>query len=135
MLGRAFQIQDDLLDVIADEQIFGKNIGSDLQENKKTFLMLHSLQIAGGEDREFLKSILREKNISRQKVDKAIHLFAEIGTIDAARNRVQQELNEAKEALSIIADSPSRKHLIQILNILVNRNEISILKNHMEEKL
>ncbi|NIA31804.1 MAG: polyprenyl synthetase family protein [Actinobacteria bacterium] len=122
LLGRAFQVQDDLLDVIADERILGKNVGSDLQENKKTFLILHALQNANGANRRFLKEILSEKNISRQKVEQAIHLFAEMGTIDAAKSRVRHELEEAKEALSIISDSPAREYLSHFLKILLNRN-------------
>lgn len=122
LLGRAFQIQDDLLDVIADEQILGKNVGSDLQENKKTFLILHALQNAHGADREFLKKISGQKNISPQNVDKAIRLFAEMGTIDAARKQVHQELGEAKRALSVIPESPAREYLNQFLTILANRN-------------
>ena len=43
-IGRAFQIQDDLLDIIADEKEFGKTIGSDLVEGKKTFLLLEALR-------------------------------------------------------------------------------------------
>ncbi len=122
LLGRAFQIQDDLLDVIADEQILGKNVGSDLKENKKTFLILHALQNANGVEREFFQDISRKKNISHQKVDQAIRLFAETGTIDAARSQVRHELEEAKEALSIIPASPAREYLSQFLNILSNRN-------------
>lgn len=122
LLGRAFQIQDDLLDVIADEQIFGKNVGSDLKENKKTFLILHALQNANGAEREFFQDISSEKNISRQKVEQAIRLFAEIGTIDAARSRVRHELEEAKDALSIIPENPAREYLSQFLKIISNRN-------------
>lgn len=122
LLGRAFQVQDDLLDVIADERVLGKNVGSDLQENKKTFLILHALQNAKGTNREFLKKILSEENISRQKVEQAIHLFVEMGTIDAAKSRVRYELEEARKALSILPDGPARDYLNHFLKILSNRN-------------
>ncbi len=53
-LGIAFQIQDDLLDIIADENEFGKRIGGDLVEGKKTFLFLEALEKSKGEDRKKL---------------------------------------------------------------------------------
>ena len=43
-IGLAFQIQDDLLDIFADEKKFGKNIGGDLREGKKTYLLLKALE-------------------------------------------------------------------------------------------
>ncbi len=51
-LGIAFQIQDDLLDISADEKKFGKTIGGDLVEGKKTFLFLEALEKSKGEDRK-----------------------------------------------------------------------------------
>ena len=53
-LGIAFQIQDDLLDISADEKEFGKTIGGDLVEGKKTFLFLEALEKSKGEDRKKL---------------------------------------------------------------------------------
>ena len=46
LIGRAFQITDDILDVVGDSKILGKNVGSDERENKVTFVSLYGLQKA-----------------------------------------------------------------------------------------
>lgn len=53
-LGLAFQLQDDLLDVYGDPKVFGKTIGGDIMNNKKTFLLINALRLAKGEDKEEL---------------------------------------------------------------------------------
>ena len=54
-LGLAFQLQDDLLDVYGDPKVFGKTIGGDIMNNKKTFLLINALRLAKGEDKEELE--------------------------------------------------------------------------------
>ena len=53
-LGLAFQLQDDLLDVYADQEKFGKRIGGDIIANKKTFLLINALDRAKSGDKEVL---------------------------------------------------------------------------------
>lgn len=60
-LGIAFQLQDDFLDTFGDEETFGKQIGGDIIENKKTFLYLKALELADDEDREILSEFYRQK--------------------------------------------------------------------------
>lgn len=57
-LGLAFQIQDDLLDVYGDEKTFGKPIGGDIVNAKKTLLLLYTLEQLQGEDLKRLQEIL-----------------------------------------------------------------------------
>src|SRR3546814_17558310 len=63
-LGIAFQLQDDLLDVFGDSAKFGKQIGGDILENKKTFLLLKALELANEEDR---LEILDRKRVVKGK--------------------------------------------------------------------
>lgn len=60
-LGLAFQLQDDFLDTFGDEETFGKQIGGDIIENKKTFLYLKALELASTEDRERLSYFYSQK--------------------------------------------------------------------------
>jgi geranylgeranyl diphosphate synthase, type II len=53
-LGLAFQIQDDYLDVYASQEIFGKTVGGDIAENKKTYLLIKALEIAEGDNKNIL---------------------------------------------------------------------------------
>jgi geranylgeranyl diphosphate synthase type II len=60
-LGLAFQLQDDYLDTFGDPETFGKQIGGDIIENKKTFLYLKTLEVADKETRKKLKYFYRKK--------------------------------------------------------------------------
>ena len=57
-LGIAFQITDDYLDVYADPNVFGKNIGGDITNNKKSWLLVKTMKEAVGEDKDELNAIL-----------------------------------------------------------------------------
>jgi len=57
-LGIAFQIQDDYLDAFGDPSKFGKQVGGDIQSNKKTFLLIHALATAKGTDLDELKNLI-----------------------------------------------------------------------------
>jgi len=58
-LGRAFQLQDDLLDVVAEDRAFGKTLGGDIVEGKRTYLLLTAVARARGADRKVLLRVLR----------------------------------------------------------------------------
>jgi len=76
-IGIAFQVQDDLLDIIADENKFGKRIGSDLIEGKKTYLFIKALEKARGEDRKLLSKVVDNKGIGINQVKKYKELYEE----------------------------------------------------------
>lgn len=50
-MGLAFQLRDDYLDVYGDARLFGKNIGGDILNNKKTYMLINALRLAHGNDR------------------------------------------------------------------------------------
>jgi geranylgeranyl diphosphate synthase type II len=88
LVGQAFQVQDDLLDVIADEKKFGKTIGGDIVEGKKTFLLLTALQRAKGEDKKVLQRIVQNSGASRKVVDRVRRIFHSTGAVDAAQEQI-----------------------------------------------
>lgn len=71
-LGIAFQLQDDLLDVFADQDKFGKKIGGDIVSNKKTFLLLKALELAGPADRKLIEGWIRQPEFDPEEKVKAI---------------------------------------------------------------
>ena len=84
LIGLAFQIQDDYLDVVSEEENLGKPVGSDIVEGKMTLMVVHALSNASNEDKEELISILKDGEDT--DVERAIELFEKYGSINYARD-------------------------------------------------
>jgi geranylgeranyl diphosphate synthase type II len=74
-VGIAFQILDDVLDVYADNQLFGKQIGGDIISNKKTFLLLKAFELANKEQLNLLNELLQNKEIQNSKKVEQVKLL------------------------------------------------------------
>lgn len=116
-LGRAFQIQDDLLDLVADHADWGKQIGGDLQEAKKTFLLLQALESTGGEDRAWFARIAGGEGLPADQVGEARRRMERAGVLDAARAAVVAHSGQALACLKRLAPSTGR----DVLATLVRR--------------
>ena len=121
LVGQAFQIQDDLLDVIADEKKFGKTIGGDIVEGKKTFLLITALQRAKGDDKRMLQRIVRDGGTSRRSVDKVRRIFYATGAVNAAQEQISVDIAGAKEKLRLLRESESVRMLAWFTDMLLNR--------------
>ena len=120
-LGIAFQIQDDLLDISADEKKFGKTIGGDLVEGKKTFLFLEALEKSRGEDRKQLIKIIERKGIRRNQVLKYKHLYEKLGVLDDARKQIQVYTKKALNSIKIL-DKENYDIFLWLADSLINRS-------------
>lgn len=74
-LGLAFQLQDDYLDTFGDQAVFGKQIGGDIIENKKTFLYLKALEVCNNDDKIALLSLYNTTKSNENKVTDVTALF------------------------------------------------------------
>ena len=78
-LGLGFQLQDDLLDVFGDEEKFGKEIGGDIVSNKKTFLYLKAIELAGPTELSALKNCFSAQEIpSMQKINRVREIYSRL---------------------------------------------------------
>ncbi len=102
-IGIAFQLQDDYLDVYGDTASFGKSIGGDIVNNKKTFLLLRALQEAEGSLEEELKGWLKitEEN-SYEKVNAVRVIYDKLNIREFSQNLMNDYFNKAIGALEII---------------------------------
>ena len=119
LIGLAFQIQDDYLDLASDEETLGKPIGSDIAKGKMTIIAIKGL--ASDESGELLE-ILKNDNNSQDDIDKAIHLLKEYGAINFAHDLALEFVMKAKEVLEILDDSSSKQTLIDIADFVLERN-------------
>ena len=89
-MGLAFQIQDDYLDTFGDPEKFGKSVGGDIRQNKKTYLLQRALELAEGEDRTSLHNWLQNEDRPDEKVAEVTALYRKLGVDKEARQRQQQ---------------------------------------------
>lgn len=119
-LGIAFQIQDDLLDISADEKEFGKTIGGDLIEGKKTFLFLEALEKSSGEDRKKLLNVIERKGIRRNQVPTYKMIYEKLGVLDDARREIKAYTKKALKSVALL-DSENKKILKWLADSLIHR--------------
>lgn len=122
MIGTAFQIQDDYLDVISDEKDLGKPVGSDIAKGKMTLMVVKALAESEGEDHERLLEILKDDNCSQDMVDEAIDLFNKYGSIEYAHNLALENVDGAKKVLEILPDSEAKAMLIALADFVIDRS-------------
>jgi geranylgeranyl diphosphate synthase type II len=121
-LGRAFQVQDDLLDVVAEARVFGKSPGGDIVEGKKTFLLLKACQRARGNDAALLRKVTSgDKQRNQDLVNSIFRVYARLGVIDAARNQIATETREATRALAKLPKNRGTLMLDWLSGMLLSR--------------
>lgn len=121
-IGRAFQIQDDWLDVVADPDKFGKRVAGDIYECKKTYLMILTLERSNKDQRKWLRGCLRDKPLQDKDVESVIELFRELGVIESARSRMEKLYDSAEQSLEIFGDSEDKRDLTQLIRTLKKRD-------------
>ena len=122
-LGLAFQIQDDLLDIYGDADIFGKKTGSDILNNKKTYLLVTALRQAKGEEKKHLNELLTLKNIEpNEKVRKVVEIYQHLNIRKQTEKHIAEYFEKALASLDNVEVDPNRKLILQeFAHKLLNR--------------
>ena len=119
LIGLAFQIQDDYLDLASDEETLGKPIGSDIGKGKMTIIAIKGL---ASDDSGRLLEILKVDGNSQDEIDEAIQILTNCGAIEYARNLALESVDKAKEVLEILDDSSSKQVLKDIADFVLERS-------------
>ena len=120
-LGIAFQVQDDYLDAFGDSEKFGKQIGGDIMANKKTFLLIHSLEVASPEIKKELFQIM-ETNPS-DKVEKIKAIMKSLHADEWVNELKEIYFQKAFQYLDKISVSSERKEpLRNLAQFLIQRD-------------
>ncbi|MFP4844248.1 polyprenyl synthetase family protein [Winogradskyella sp. PE311] len=114
-LGIAFQLQDDYLDAFGNPETFGKQVGGDILENKKTYLYLKTLELGSSEIQSSLVSFINDNSIeSDKKVESVKLLFNKSGASEATKNAVKQYTDKAFKVLEQLHISDEKKHVLKL---------------------
>ncbi len=113
-LGLAFQLQDDYLDAFGNPETFGKQVGGDIIENKKTFLYLKSLAFATQDQAEQMMHLFSiQPNDNSEKINSIKTIFDETGASEATRNAIHDYTFKAFETLEKLNISVEKKAMLR----------------------
>ncbi len=123
-LGTAFQLQDDYLDAFGDPETFGKQVGGDIIENKKTYLYLKAIQFAEADEKEQLLHLFSiHPSDNSEKINSVKELFNQTGASDATQKAIQNYTFKAFETLEKMNISNDKKVMLRAFGEnLMNRN-------------
>ena len=113
LIGLAFQLQDDMLDVYADSNVFGKNIGGDIVVNKKTFMLIKALELAGNERQTLIEWINKKKFDKQEKIKAVKDIYDKLNIKEICQQKVNQFFNLAMKQLDHVNVPEERKQVLR----------------------
>jgi geranylgeranyl diphosphate synthase, type II len=124
-IGLAFQLKDDLLDVYGNEATFGKKIGGDILCNKKTFLLIHALEMANGEIKEELLRWLKiEDYRADDKIIAVTNIYNILGVKKICEDKMSFFYEKAVANLNeLVVDDNKKQELRKLAQKLMSRND------------
>ncbi len=124
-MGIAFQLQDDILDTFGNPETFGKQVGGDIIQNKKTFLLLKAFELANLEQQKVLNDWLSKKEFKNtEKVEFVKNIFNQINVRKIAENEMERYFQKAIEAVHQLSIVDEKKNqLIAFAEALMKREK------------
>lgn len=121
-IGLAFQLKDDLLDVYGDKAVFGKKIGGDIRENKKTYLYLRALEDADEISRKELLRLFSSTDFDEEEKFQAVSaIFNKLKIKEKTENKIEELVQRAFIELDKIQISDSKKKIFKDLAVELSR--------------
>lgn len=119
-LGVAFQIADDLLDVVGNEQVTGKSLGTDLQKQKLTLPLIYLLAQATPQEASHIRELLAQPNSETRP---ALQPYLDrYGAIPYARTRANELIVVARQRLAVLPDTPAKQLLEEMADFTTSRS-------------
>ncbi len=120
-LGRAFQIQDDLLDILSPEELSGKPFGSDIIQGKKTYLVIRAFKRANRSERALLDSVLGNADARHDEIVRIKELFNALGVLEDAQQTVRRYLEQMQAQVANLRSTDARAFLRELPQRLLSR--------------
>ncbi len=121
-IGLAFQLIDDLLDYKADEKKLGKPVCNDLREGKVTYPLLSVLSEMTQEEKEFVKSVIRDINPDKKHIEQVRNLVKEKGGFERTFEKAKELVEEAVNELDNFPGNEYLNHLENLAKYIVERD-------------
>ena len=125
-MGMSFQLQDDILDLYSDVEVFGKRHGGDIADNKKTYLYLKALELANEKDRKRLEYLftLRIDHDEEEKIEEVQAIYDRLHVKEAVEQVMLDFDRKAIESLAAVSLSEEKKkHLRAYAELLSGRKK------------
>jgi octaprenyl-diphosphate synthase len=119
-VGVAFQITDDLLDLVGEQDKTGKPAGNDLDRDKLTLPLIHLLKTAGEAEKQKVKQILSQQNGDSGRMELVARLNT-CGSIEYAKKRAEEFVGQAITAIAGVGDDKSNKSLVETARFITSR--------------
>jgi len=124
-IGVAFQIQDDILDIVLEgkeREKFGKSFGNDIKEGKRTLMVIYTLKKAQKKDKKRLLEILNKHTQDVKEINEAISIMKKYKAIAYAQKKAREIIDEAwLELDQAISDSKAKHLLKEMVYFLIER--------------
>jgi len=120
-LGIAFQLMDDTLDYVSEEETLGKAIGKDLEEGKITLPLIHTLQVCSPAEKDRLNRIIKSQDRQEDDLQFALKVIHERGGVEYTMNRAEGFVEESKSFLASFPLSREKEALAAIADYTVKR--------------
>lgn len=121
--GFAFQMADDILDYMAEEKVFGKNLGKDLEEGKITLPLIYLLRDSDDRETARIKEIIKAESITETDLADVQEMFNKHRSIEKSYGKAGALINEAKAELDIFGDSMEKNSLLTIADYVLTRKK------------
>ena len=123
-IGPAFQIRDDVLNIIGEGRKYGKEIGGDIKEGKRTIIIIHCLNTCKSDERKKILDILKKsrEQVSVSDVKLVIKLMKKYNSIEFAQQKAEELASQAKQVLKKIRNRELAVALTELADFISKRD-------------
>ena len=123
-IGMAFQITDDILDIVGKEEVIGKPTFMDFKHSALTLPMIYALKNSQSHETENLKNVIRGNRTDKESINAAKNYLLTCGAVDKALELAKHYIDEGIEAMRYARNSPNLQTLFEIAYSIISRIRI-----------